>query len=242
MINHSPRPSSPERSLVDAPADEPVAGLVGVATELVDAVRAVVPSCTAAVTVEIGSRWQLLARSGTIDVASDWRGTLAASAAGGDGARLGDGYAVAVITSGVPAGPADPALGVRQGSLRPRHRQPPQPPGRGRVASRAGARVPAARTRLPPDRAALPPPDRGTSLARHGSARARRSPRSGPGRPRASTTWARARRRLPRSGGSRSRPSTSTRRSSTITRTRGGCFRRTSCTGSRSPSARAAVR
>jgi GGDEF domain-containing protein len=71
--------------------------LPGVAARLADDVRALVPACTAAIAVEVGSRWQLLAQCGTVDVTSDWRGTLAASTAGGEGSRRGDGYAVSLI-------------------------------------------------------------------------------------------------------------------------------------------------
>ncbi len=71
--------------------------LPGVAARLADEVRALVPACTAAIAVEVGSRWQLLAQCGAVNVTSDWRGTLAASTAGGEGARRGDGYAVAII-------------------------------------------------------------------------------------------------------------------------------------------------
>jgi GGDEF domain-containing protein len=97
------RPDEPTSS-IDQPHDVPpsateAADLVSVAGGLAEAAHALVPTCTAAVAVEVGSRWQLLAQSGSIDVASDWRGTLAASTVGGDGPRRGDGYAVAVVPS-----------------------------------------------------------------------------------------------------------------------------------------------
>jgi HD-GYP domain-containing protein (c-di-GMP phosphodiesterase class II) len=95
------RPDEPTSSIEqqhDVPsAPAPTADLVGVAIELAEAAHGLVPTCTAAVAVAVGSRWQLLAQAGTVDVASDWRGTLAASTAGGDGPRQGDGYAVAVV-------------------------------------------------------------------------------------------------------------------------------------------------
>lgn len=97
MIHQRQRTLSTESGLDDARFDEPSGDLVHVAGDLVGAARALVPSCTTAVAVEIGSRWQLLAQSGAVDVASDWRGTLAASSGGGDGPRQGDGYAVAAI-------------------------------------------------------------------------------------------------------------------------------------------------
>jgi GGDEF domain-containing protein len=71
--------------------------LPGVAARLADEVKALVPACTAAIALEVGSRWQLLAQCGAVDVTSDWRGTLAASTAGGEGLRRGDGYAVSII-------------------------------------------------------------------------------------------------------------------------------------------------
>ena len=97
MIHHSPRTLSTEPELADAQVDGPRGDLARVAGDLADAARALAPSCTTAVAVEVGSRWQLLAQAGSVDVASDWRGTLAASSGGGDGPRQGDGYAVAVI-------------------------------------------------------------------------------------------------------------------------------------------------
>ena len=87
----------------DAPSGTPTGDLVTAAAELAEAAHALAPSCTAAIAIEVGSRWQLLAQSGAVDVAADWRGTLAASTAGGDGPRHGDGYAVSVI----------PATGLR---------------------------------------------------------------------------------------------------------------------------------
>jgi hypothetical protein len=97
MIHHSPGTLSTQPELADARAEGPSGELVGAAGALADAARALAPSCTTAVAVEVGSRWQLLAQAGNVDVASDWRGTLAASSGGGDGPRQGDGYAVAVI-------------------------------------------------------------------------------------------------------------------------------------------------
>jgi GGDEF domain-containing protein len=70
--------------------------LTGVASRLAGEARALVPTCTAAIATDAGSRWQLLAQAGTVDVAADWRGTLAASA-GGTGSHRGDGYWVAEL-------------------------------------------------------------------------------------------------------------------------------------------------
>ena len=53
-------------------AQAPLA-LLEVATALAESVRKLVPSCTAAVVVEIGPAWQLLAQCGTVDVAADWQ-------------------------------------------------------------------------------------------------------------------------------------------------------------------------
>jgi HD-GYP domain-containing protein (c-di-GMP phosphodiesterase class II) len=100
MIHHGPRPFSPEPAHDDARSEDVRGDLAQVSIELADAAHALVPSCTAAVAVEVGSRWQLLAQTGSVDVASDWRGTLAASSGGGDGPRQGEGYAVAVIPVG----------------------------------------------------------------------------------------------------------------------------------------------
>jgi GGDEF domain-containing protein len=97
MIHQRPRTLGTEHELGDPRPDEPNGDLARVAGDLADAARALAPSCTTAVAVEVGSRWQLLAQSGGVDVASDWRGTLAASSGGGEGPRHGDGYAVAVI-------------------------------------------------------------------------------------------------------------------------------------------------
>jgi HD-GYP domain-containing protein (c-di-GMP phosphodiesterase class II) len=72
--------------------------LAGIASRLADELRARVPLCTAAIAVDVGSRWQLLAQSGVIDVAADWRGTLAASSGGGTGSHRGDGYWVADLS------------------------------------------------------------------------------------------------------------------------------------------------
>jgi GGDEF domain-containing protein len=97
MIHPSQPASETDSTHDDGPSDLAAADAVRVAEELAGSARALLPSCTAAVAVEVGSRWQLLAQVGAIDVASDWRGTLAASTGGGEGSRQGDGYAVAVL-------------------------------------------------------------------------------------------------------------------------------------------------
>jgi HD-GYP domain-containing protein (c-di-GMP phosphodiesterase class II) len=97
MIQHHQHPSDTEATRADASPSDETAELVVVARALARDARALVPSCTTAVAVEVGSRWQLLAQSGSVDVTVDWRGTLAASTGGGDGSRRGDGFAVAVL-------------------------------------------------------------------------------------------------------------------------------------------------
>src|SRR4051794_6190603 len=96
MIQHEQHSNGTEATRADASPSEQTAELVLVAQALARDDRALVPACTIAVAVEVGSRWQLLAQAGSVDVAVDWRGTLAASTGGGDGSRRGDGFAVAV--------------------------------------------------------------------------------------------------------------------------------------------------
>ena len=99
MINqHHPPSTTGSAHADDTPAAQPV-DVLRVAAGLAGAARTLVPSCTTAVAVEVGSRWQVLAQEGSIDVAADWRGTLAASTGGGEGSRQGDGYAVSVLPS-----------------------------------------------------------------------------------------------------------------------------------------------
>jgi hypothetical protein len=76
----------------DGPDCEYADDLTGVASRLANEARRLVPICTAAIAIDVGSRWQLLAQAGTVDVAADWRGTLAASTGGSAGSHRGDGY------------------------------------------------------------------------------------------------------------------------------------------------------
>ena len=86
----TPDPHDTER------AHAPLA-LLEVATALAESVRKLVPSCTAAVAVEIGPAWQLLAQCGTVDVAGDWRTTYLTAFPTGERSRQGDGYAVSAF-------------------------------------------------------------------------------------------------------------------------------------------------
>ncbi len=98
MTRHAP--SSIDSRIADPNDTErahaPLA-LLEVATALAESVRKLVPSCTAAVAVEIGPAWQLLAQCGTVDVAGDWRTTYLTAFPPGERSRQGAGYAVSAF-------------------------------------------------------------------------------------------------------------------------------------------------
>jgi HD domain len=99
MTRHTPSPiaaHTDESERATQPGSAPLA-LLEVATSVAEGARKLVPSCTVAVAVELGSAWQLLAQVGSVDVASDWRGTLAAGLRQGERSLQGDGYAVSAF-------------------------------------------------------------------------------------------------------------------------------------------------
>jgi Diguanylate cyclase, GGDEF domain/HD domain len=99
MTRRTPSSIDAPTTATDRPAPTGAAplALLEVATALAESVRTLEPSCTAAIAVEIGSTWQLLAQCGDVDVASDWRGALATGLPLVEHAREGDGYAVAAF-------------------------------------------------------------------------------------------------------------------------------------------------
>ncbi len=105
-LNRSPQMTSHAPSSIDTRTAEshgateraktPLA-LLEVASALVESARKLVPSCTVAIGVEIGSAWQVLARCGTVDVTADWRSGLAVALPCGEHQHQGDGYAVSAF-------------------------------------------------------------------------------------------------------------------------------------------------